>query len=174
MDKIGGYIGQNVINSYSMYLPNEKGLCAMAINPGMYSSNSYVWETPQRFFDQLNEEFEFDLDVCAIPENAKCATFFSPEVDGLVQEWIGNCWMNPPYGRTINRWVEKAYVSSLNGALVVCLLPARTDTQWWHNFCAKADPKKDIRFVKGRLRFGGSKKDAPFPSVVVIFRPPSI
>ena len=142
----------------------------MAMNKGMYTSNSYEWETPQYFFDQLNKEFNIEIDVCATSENAKCKKFYSREVNGLIQTWTGICWMNPPYGREIVHWVKKAYESSLQGATVVCLLPARTDTQWWHNYCSKVD-QKDIRFIKGRLRFGGSTKDAPFPSVVVIFRP---
>jgi phage N-6-adenine-methyltransferase len=141
----------------------------MGMNKGLYSSNTYEWETPQAFFDQLNQEFEFELDVCATKENAKCSNFYSIWEDGLKQEWKGICWMNPPYGRVIKKWVKKAYESSVKGATVVCLLPARTDTIWWHEYCEQAN-KNDIRFIKGRLRFGESKKDAPFPSVIVIFR----
>ena len=125
-----------------------------------------MWETPQHVFDELNQEFRFDIDVCATKENAKCATFFSPEMDGLKQEWEGTCWMNPPYGRAIGDWVKKAYESSLkNGVTVVCLLPARTDTKWWHDYCMKGE----IRFIKGRLKFEGGKNSAPFPSAIVIF-----
>jgi phage N-6-adenine-methyltransferase len=132
-----------------------------------YSSKTSLWETPQAFFDTLNREFGFELDVCALPENTKCARFFSPSDDGLKQHWKGVCWMNPPYGREIQHWVKKAYESSLEGATVVCLLPARTDTRWWHDFCEKAER----RFVRGRLKFGGVKDNAPFPNAVVIFRP---
>lgn len=132
-----------------------------------YSSKTHLWETPQEFFDALHREFNFELDVCAISENAKCSRFFSPTDDGLKQPWRGVCWMNPPYGREIQHWVRKAYESSLQGATVVCLLPARTDTRWWHDFCGKAE----TRFVKGRLKFGGVKDNAPFPNAVVIFRP---
>jgi phage N-6-adenine-methyltransferase len=128
-------------------------------------SRTVEWETPQAFFDALNEEFHFDVDVCATPENAKCKKYFTQEVDGLSQEWGGVCWMNPPYGRSISRWMEKAYVSSLSGATVVCLVPARTDTRWWHDYAMKGD----VRFIRGRLRFGVSKNSAPFPSAVVIF-----
>lgn len=125
-----------------------------------------MWETPQHVFDELNQEFRFDVDVCATKENAKCATFFSPEMDGLKREWEGTCWMNPPYGRQIHLWVKKAYESSLkNGVTVVCLLPARTDTKWWHDYCMKGE----IRFIKGRLKFGDGKNSAPFPSAIVIF-----
>jgi len=131
-----------------------------------YSSKTIYWETPQAFFDKLNEEFGFDIDVCATPENAKCARFYTEEMDGLSQDWKGACWMNPPYGRAIQHWVKKAYESGLAGATVVCLLPARTDTRWFHDFCVKGE----IRFVKGRLKFGGVKDNAPFPNMVVIFK----
>lgn len=119
------------------------------------------------FFDQLNEEFHFTVDVCAIPENAKCEKFFTPEINGLKQEWEGVCWCNPPYGREIGKWVEKAYIASTWGATVVMLLPARTDTKWFHEYIYN---KSEIRFVKGRLKFGNSKTAAPFPSMVVIFK----
>jgi phage N-6-adenine-methyltransferase len=141
----------------------------MSINKGLYSSNTYEWETPQALFNVLKNEFKLDFDVCATKENAKCSNYFTIKEDGLQQDWRGNCWMNPPYGRGIKKWVKKAYESSLNGATVVCLLPARTDTIWWHEYCEKVD-KRDIRFIKGRLRFGNSKDNAPFPSVIVIFR----
>lgn len=137
----------------------------MSINSGLFTSNTDLWATPQDFFDRLNEEFGFELDVCAIAENAKCEKYYSPEIDGLKQEWEGVCWMNPPYGRSIGEWVKKAYQSSLAGAIVVCLIPARTDTRWWHDYCMKGE----IRFVKGRLKFGDSKNSAPFPSAIVIF-----
>jgi phage N-6-adenine-methyltransferase len=133
----------------------------------MFSSKSDMWETPQDFFDKLNEEFHFTVDVCAIPENAKCEKFFSPENDGLKQEWEGVCWCNPPYGRKIGLWVEKAYLASTWGATVVMLLPARTDTKWFHEYIYN---KAEIRFIKGRLKFGNSKTAAPFPSMVVIYR----
>ena len=131
-----------------------------------YSSNSYEWETPQDLFDELNSEFRFDVDVCAIPQNAKCKKYFSPIQDGLLQEWNGVCWMNPPYGSQINRWIKKAYISSLKGATVVCLIPSRTDTKWWHNYAMKGE----IRFIKGRVKFGGCKDSAPFPSAIIIFK----
>lgn len=135
----------------------------------MFSSASDNWPTPQAFFDALHAEFALDLDVCASAENAKCPRFFSANDDGLSQEWRGRCWMNPPYGRGIGAWVRKAYEASLAGALVVCLVPARTDTSWWHDYCAKGE----VRFVRGRLKFGDAKNAAPFPSAVVIFHPQS-
>jgi phage N-6-adenine-methyltransferase len=128
-----------------------------------------MWATPQSFFDKYNKIYEFEIDVCAIDENAKCLKFFSPLDDGLSHDWRGKCWMNPPYGREIGKWVKKAYESSLNGATVVCLLPARTDTAWWHDYCVKGN----IEFIRGRLKFGNAKTSAPFPSAVVTFVKPS-
>lgn len=137
----------------------------------MFSSKSDLWETPQDFFDRLNEEFHFDIDVCALPENAKCERYYTPEMDGLEQPWEGTCWCNPPYGKhSIIKWVRKAAFSAAAGSTVVMLLQARTDTQWFHEFVLS---KAEIRFVKGRLKFGGCKNSAPFPSIVVIFYPPS-
>lgn len=138
------------------------------LNNSMFTSNTDLWSTPQEFFDRLNTVYQFDTDVCALPENAKCKNFFTPEQDGLKQEWNGVCWMNPPYGREIGKWVRKAYESARdNGTTVVCLLPARTDTKWFHDYCI---PNGEITFVKGRLKFGGAKSGAPFPSVVVVFK----
>ena len=135
------------------------------INNGLFTSNTDLWATPQSFFDEWNSKYNFKTDVCATAENAKCEIYFSPEENGLLQEWKGTCWMNPPYGREISKWVKKAYESSLNGAVVVCLLPARTDTRWFHNYCLKGD----ITFLRGRLKFNEVKWNAPFPNMVVIF-----
>jgi phage N-6-adenine-methyltransferase len=132
-----------------------------------FSSNTDQWPTPIEFFKKLDAEFNFQTDVCASRDNAKCETFFTEEDDGLSQEWAGTCWMNPPYGRAIKDWMRKAYESSLSGATVVCLVPARTDTAWWHDYAAKGE----VRFVRGRLKFGEAKHGAPFPSAVVVFRP---
>jgi phage N-6-adenine-methyltransferase len=135
-----------------------------------FSSATDLWATPQQTFDRLNEEFGFETDVCALPSNAKCARFYTPEQNGLSQEWRGVCWMNPPYGRAIGKWMCKAYESALTGATVVCLVPARTDTAWWHDYAAKGE----VRFLRGRLKFGGAKNSAPFPSAIVVFRPHAI
>ena len=135
------------------------------ITSGLMSSNSDRWETPQKLFDELNQKYNFEIDVCALPENAKCENYFSPEVDGLKQDWTGVCWMNPPYGREIGKWMKKALESSRNGATVVCLVPARTDTAWWHDYAMKGE----IEFIRGRLKFGNSKNSAPFPSAIVVF-----
>lgn len=144
------------------------------MNRALLSSRSCDWETPQDFFDELDKEFHFDLDPCATRETAKCFAFFTPQQDGLKQNWAGRrVFMNPPYGRQISRWVRKAFHESARGALVVCLLPARTDTKWWWDYCHRGE----IRFLKGRLRFrrlGRSAPghgSAPFPSAIVIFRP---
>jgi phage N-6-adenine-methyltransferase len=127
------------------------------------------WETPHDFFEKLNDEFHFDLDVCATSETAKCEKYFSPEIDGLKQEWVGVCWMNPPYGREIGKWIKKAYEESLKGATVVCSIPSRTDTGYWHEYVMRA---KEIRFLKGRLKFVGAKDPAPFPNAIVVFSGP--
>jgi phage N-6-adenine-methyltransferase len=132
-----------------------------------FSSKTDLWATPQDFFDALDAEFNFETDVCASADNAKCLVFYSLEQDGLKQEWKGACWMNPPYGRAISLWMKKAYESSLEGATVVCLVPSRTDTKWWHDYAVRGE----IRFIKGRLKFGDSANSAPFPSAVVVFRP---
>lgn len=135
------------------------------INDGMFTSATDNWATPVDFFEKLDSTYRFDLDVCASRENAKCRRFYTKEDDGLAQTWIGVCWMNPPYGKEIGAWVRKAYESSQECATVVCLLPARTDTKWFHDYCTLGQ----ITFVKGRLKFGGSKTSAPFPSMVVVF-----
>ena len=133
-----------------------------------FSSETAEWETPQSFFDALNDEFGFTRDVCATIDNTKCGFYFGTGDDGLIQDWTFDvCWMNPPYGRTIGKWVKKAYESSLQGATVVCLLPSRTDTAWWHDYAIKGE----VRFLRGRLKFSGHKNSAPFPSAVVIFKP---
>lgn len=106
----------------------------MSAIKAMLSSNDNTWETPDEFFRSLNEVFRFETDVCATHLTAKCAKYFTPEDDGLSKDWTGTCWMNPPYGREIPRWVEKAYKESLKGATVVCLIPSRTDTAYWHDF----------------------------------------
>ena len=133
----------------------------------MFSSKSDLWSTPQAFFDKLNEEFHFTLDVCALPENAKCENYYTPEQNGLDMPWRGVCWCNPPYGREIGQWVRRAFFASVYGATVVMLLPARTDTRWFHEYIYN---RAEIRFVKGRLRFGNIDRPAPFPSMVVVYR----
>jgi phage N-6-adenine-methyltransferase len=137
------------------------------LNNGMFTSETDEWETPWQFFDAVNAIYHFDLDVCSTRTNAKCARYFTKAEDGLLQTWSGVCWMNPPYGREISLWVRKAYESGLEaGTVVVCLLPARTDTKWWHDYVIAYASL--IRFIRGRLRFSG-KGPAPFPSALVVF-----
>ena len=132
--------------------------------PALFSSKTDLWETPQVLFDKLNAEFHFTLDACAISENAKCHHYYTPEQNGLSQNWAGIVWCNPPYGRKVGDWVKKA---SESNCTVVMLLPARTDTRWFHDYIYH---KAEIRFIRGGLHFGGSKNSAPFPSMIVIFR----
>lgn len=134
-----------------------------------FSSATCEWATPVDFFEKMNIRFGgFNLDPCATAENAKCPNFFTQEQDGLRQTWTGRVWLNPPYGRTIGLWLEKAQQSVRAGdvELVVCLVPARVDTRWWNDYCADAE----FEFLRGRLRFGGAKNSAPFPSALVVFR----
>jgi phage N-6-adenine-methyltransferase len=133
------------------------GMTATASSNVHFSSKTDLWATPQAFFDRYNAIYQFTLDVCALPDNAKCERYFTPEQDGLAQDWTGACWMNPPYGRTIGSWIRKAFESAQQGATVVCLLPARTDTGWWHDYCQKGQ----VEFIRGRLKFGGHKNSAP-------------
>jgi phage N-6-adenine-methyltransferase len=142
----------------------------MTIAAMLGPANTDLYETPMTFFRKMQRRYgPFDLDVCALPDNAKCVRYFTPEVDGLKQPWTGRCWCNPPYGKTIGLWIRKAFESSLAGATVVCLLPARVDARWWQDWVQPYAAK--IEFIRGRLRFVGCKNSAPFPSAVVVFRP---
>jgi phage N-6-adenine-methyltransferase len=134
-----------------------------------FSSKTCEWETPQWLFDALNREFGFTVDVCASHENGKCTKHYTRRENGLMKSWAGEvAWMNPPYGDEIGRWMAKAFGSSAHeGATVVCLVPSRTDTEWWHKFAMK----HEIRFLRGRVKFGAETDSAPFPSAVVVMRP---
>ena len=135
----------------------------------LFSSKTGEWATPQDFFDKLNWRFgQFTLDPCATIHNTKCENFYTEAENGLVKDWGGeNVFVNPPYGRGIEQWIAKAYRESRKeNTRVVMLIPARTDTRYWHDYVMKA---KEIHFVKGRLKFGDSKNSAPFPSAVVVF-----
>jgi site-specific DNA-methyltransferase (adenine-specific) len=136
----------------------------------MFSSNSDNWATPQYFYNELNDEFSFSLDPCADQSNHKCEKYFTKQDDGLSKDWSGETvFCNPPYGRAIKNWVKKCFDEVYNGncQCAVMLIPARTDTAWFHDFIYQ---KAEIRFVRGRLRFGDSTENAPFPSMVVIFK----
>lgn len=130
-----------------------------------FSSQTCEWSTPDDLFAELDAVFHFDLDACATAENAKCARYFTKEDDTLRQRWRGTVWMNPPYGREIGHFMRKAFEESRQGATVVCLVPARTDTAWWHRYARKGQ----VIFLRGRLRFGNASASAPFPSAIVIF-----
>jgi len=137
----------------------------------MFSSKSNEWATPQDFYNKLDAEFGFTLDPCASPTTAKCASYYTEGDDGLSKDWSGHTvFMNPPYGRVQKDWIQKAFREGEKaGTTVVALVPARTDTKAWHNYCMKAT---EIRFIKGRLKFGkGANKtnSAPFPSAVIVF-----
>ncbi|HKE79033.1 MAG TPA: DNA N-6-adenine-methyltransferase [Solirubrobacteraceae bacterium] len=131
----------------------------------LFTSETAEWSTPQDLFDELDAELGFDLDVCATAANAKCERYFTEADDGLTQRWVGACWMNPPYGDAIGRWIAKAWSSAEEGATVACLVPARVDTGWWWDYCRRGE----IRFLRGRLKFGGAEASAPFPSALVVF-----
>ena len=133
------------------------------------SSKTDNWATPQDFFDNLNEEFHFTLDPCANEENHKCNLFYTKEQDGLTKDWGGHVvFCNPPYGKEIADWVRYSYEQSQKpNTTVVMLIPARTDTRYFHDYIYG---KAEIRFIKGRLKFGDATTAAPFPSMVVVYR----
>lgn len=138
-------------------------------NRAVFSSLSKEWATPKAFFQGINAEFNFTLDVCASEKNAKCERFFDSTLNGLFRDWAPEvCWMNPPYGPALGQWIRKAADEAAKGATVVALVPARTDTRWWHDYALKAT---EIRFIKGRLYFDDGGGRATFPSVLVIWRP---
>lgn len=138
------------------------------MNDAMFSSNTEEWATPQSFFDALDAEFHFTLDPCSTDENAKCAKHYTKEQDGLAQDWTGETvFCNPPYGREMPKWIAKCAEHGAGGGIAVMLIPARTDTKAFHKYIWGM---AEIRFVKGRLKFGGSRNSAPFPSMVVVFK----
>lgn len=141
------------LNVAEIFLKQKKEM----ITKGLFSSASQHWSTPKELYRVLEAEFNFNDDPCPLHS----------VTDGLYRDWETRVFLNPPYGREITKWLRKAYSESQKGKLVVCLLPSRTDTKWWHDYCMQAD---EIRFLRGRLKFGNSKNSAPFPSAVVIFR----
>ncbi len=131
------------------------------MNKVHFSSQRLDWQTPDEVFNKLNSEFHFDFDPCPI----------NPTFDGLNTPWGQSNFVNPPYGREIGKWIKKGYIESKLGKIVVFLIPSRTDTKWWHEYCMKA---QEIRFIKGRLKFKGATNSAPFPSAIVIFKNSSV
>lgn len=137
------------------------------ITRGLMSSNTPEWATPQKVFDELDAEFHFTLDPCSTHENAKCEKHYTKEEDGLIQNWGGQrVFCNPPYGRELPKWVKKCYEESSRAEVVVMLIPARTDTSYFHDFIYG---KAEIRFIRGRLKFNDGKQGAPFPSMIVVY-----
>ena len=135
----------------------------------MFSSKTGEWATPQDFFDKLDWRFgPFDLDPCATPHNTKCVNFYTEAEDGLSKDWSGHTvFVNPPYGRGIDKWIQKGYNTAKDGvSKVVMLIPARTDTKYWHDYVMNAS---EVYFIRGRLKFGNNSNSAPFPSAVVVF-----
>jgi phage N-6-adenine-methyltransferase len=145
---------------------------------GMRTSNDNTWTTPRDFFDKLNDEFHFGLDAAALSSSTLVPdNWYGPDHPQLIRRdafqrlWTIDAgdkpiWLNPPYGRTIGEWMKKANLEAQAGGVVVCLVPARTDTNWWHSYCIQ----HEVRFIKGRLKFGNQKNSAPFPSAVVVVR----
>ena len=140
----------------------------MKITKGLTSTGNIVAETPKYLFDKISSIFNFSLDVCALPENAKCENYYTPKNDGLSKPWMGGVWCNPPYGREISSWVKKAYEESQKeyNSFVLMLLPARTDTKWWWDW---VQGKATLFFIKGRVKFGDHNVGAPFPSVLALY-----
>lgn len=136
------------------------------LNQVLFSSKNTEWETPQPLYDKLNLEFNFTCDVAASSDNYKHPIYFDKTKDGLKQSWSGVCWCNPPYRRDVAVWVQKAHHEAQRGVKTVMLIPSRTDTKYFHEYIYG---KYEIRILKGRLKFGGSKNSAPFPSMIVIF-----
>lgn len=142
----------------------------------LLSSVTDEWATPRDLFARLNARWRFELDPCATQENAVCERYFTRAENGLLQRWQGRVFVNPPYGREIGRWVQKAALESRNpDTVVVALLPARTDTRWWGDWVA---PFARVTFIRGRLKFGGARSGAPFPSALAVYpkkaRPPKL
>ena len=138
------------------------------MDKALFASGSTEWETPDELFKKYDNLYHFTLDVCATAKNTKCKKYFSPEDNGLAQNWTGVCWMNPPYGRGVAPWIKKAYEASQSGAVVVALLPVRTDTKWFHTYIYH---KAEFYFLEGRVRFTNGKITGPatFPSMIVVW-----
>jgi len=133
----------------------------------IFKSKSTEYETPNEIFDPLKKEFDLKVDVCATKENTKCNIYFTKQEDAFTREWhkYGNCWMNPPWGKDLKKWVKKAFEESQKGITVVCLLPVRSNTNWWHDYCMKGE----IRFLKGEIKFCGMDRGLWLPCSIVIF-----
>lgn len=131
-----------------------------------FKSATNEWPTPDTLWKPLDDEFGFTLDVCATDENAKCPRYYTRADDGLAQPWSGVCWMNPPYGREMVAWLKRANAEKANGVTTVALIPSRTNTGWWHDIVMP----NEVRFVRGRPKFGNADQGLPWPLAVVVFR----
>ncbi len=142
----------------------------MGIGENSFKSKSEEYETPKEIFESLQREFNLQLDVCATRENTKCKKFYDKEDNALIQDWwrFGNFWMNPPFGRQLKKWVQKAYEESQKGVTGVCILPVRSNTLWWHKYII--DTKVEVRFLKGEIKFSNHKRGLWLPFAIVIFR----
>jgi phage N-6-adenine-methyltransferase len=139
--------------------------------PVYHRHASDLWSTPPQKFKELDDEFHFTIDVCALPENATCERYYTPEQDGLQQDWRGEvAFCNPPFSQ-VAQWIAKAYEASKAGATAVCVTNACVDTRWWHRY---VQPYAEVRFPERRWKFGGSRHNAPRPTAIVIFRPPQV
>jgi phage N-6-adenine-methyltransferase len=132
-----------------------------------FAAKSVEYETPLSLFEPLNAEFGFELDVCATHDNKKVDNCYTMAENGLKQHWVGTCWCNPPYGREMPKWIQKAIDTSERGFTVVMLIPARTNTGWWHDLVL---PNAEVRFVRGRPKFNGGKHGLPFPLAICVFK----
>jgi len=131
-----------------------------------FKSENIVYSTPRKLFEVINQEFNFNLDVCALPENAKCQVYFSPEDDGLKQDWSGVCWMNPPFNKDLKKWVLKAAAESKKyNSIICCLIPVRSNTIWWKDVCESAE----IRFIIGEVNFNDLERGLWLPMCLMIF-----
>jgi phage N-6-adenine-methyltransferase len=137
-----------------------------------FESAKQDWTTPREMFAYLDKEFRFDLDLAASAKNTLCSRYFDKAADALQQDWKGICWLNPPYGEKsgkLSDWVKKAHAESAKwGSTIVMLIPARTNTRWWHQYCMDAD---ELRFLQGRPKFGDAIHGLPQPLALIIFRP---
>lgn len=131
-----------------------------------FKSDNIIYSTPHKLFDVINQEFNFNLDVCALPENAKCKNYFTPEIDGLKQDWTGICWMNPPFNKELKKWIIKARdESKKHNSIICCLVPFRGNTIWFRDVCMDAE----IRFIIGEVNFNELERGLWLPMCLMIF-----
>jgi len=157
-----------ITKAYGKWISAQRGKREMQGEHVLFGNKTDEWSTPDYLFEDLDKEFGFTLDPCSTDENAKCWNHYTAEQDGLQQDWGGEIvFCNPPYS-DIGKWVKKCYYESLKpGTIVVLLIPARTDTKWFHEYIYH---RSEVRFISGRVKFGSAKFNAPFPNMIVVFR----